>query len=395
MTGFTFNTPTKIVFGKQGEEQAGALCKTEGATKVLVHFGGGSCKASGLLDRVLASLDAAGIAHVELGGVVPNPELSLVREGIALARKEGVDFVLAVGGGSVIDSAKAICFGVGTDDDVWDFYLGKAQPKTFMGLGTVLTIAAAGSEMSNSSVITNEETKTKLGLTNELSRPRFSILNPELTLTLPPYQTAVGCADILLHTMERYFTPDEPMMEVTAGIAESVLRTAMDMGRILARTPDDYDARAELMWAGCLSHNDLTGLGNPPGDWATHGIGHQLSGKYGLAHGASLSVIWGSWARYVYKENLPRFARFAQNVLDVQVMPTDRETAIAGINEMEEYFWSLELPTSMAEADIHPSDADIEDMAERATKGGSITLGSVKPLGKDDIVKIYQMARGD
>ncbi len=392
MTDFTFYTPTKIVFGKSAEPQTGALAKAEGATKVLLHYGGGSAEKSGLLGRVRQALKDTGLPFVELGGVVPNPRLSLVREGVALCRAENVEFVLAVGGGSVIDSAKGICYGIPAENDVWDFYTGAAAPARSTPLGVVLTIAAAGSEMSNSSVITDEDTQMKIGLNCELCRPRFAVMNPELTLTLPREQTAAGCVDVMMHTMERYFS-DAPLMEVTAGMAESLLRTVMDVSRKLTREPQDYDARAELMWAGALSHNGIMGLGCGNGDWATHRVGVQLSALYDTTHGDTLSILWASWARYVYKANVQRFARFAENVMGVEGEGTDEEIALAGIDEMEEFFWALEMPTSMEEAGIAPTDEEIELMADKATNGGKNTQGTVVKLQRKDIVEILKNAR--
>ncbi len=393
MTNFTFYTPTKVVFGRDAENEVGALVQEQNAKKVMIVSGGQSAKASGLLDRVAASLDAAGIAHVSLEGVAPNPKLSLVREGIRRCREEGVDFLLAVGGGSAIDTAKAIGYGVVCEADVWDLFEKKAQPTGCLALGTVLTIAAAGSEMSNSAVISNAEEGTKKALNNDMARPRFAVMNPELTLTLPPYQTAVGCADIIMHTLERYFTPEKPMY-VTLQMAEGVLRAARHAGFILAREPQNYDARADLMWAGALSHNGLTGAGGGHGDWASHQLAHELSAKYDLAHGAALTAVWGSWARYVLDANPKRFARLAAKVLDIEPAEYDeRELGLLGIEEMEEFFWALELPTSLAEAGIRPGDEELAELATRCTYYGARTIGALQVLGREDILKIYENAR--
>ena len=393
MINFVYNTPTKVVFGKGVENETGQLLKEQGAKKVLVHYGGSSAERSGVLARVCEAVEQAGIACVKLGGAQPNPHLALVQEGIALCRKEGVDFVLAVGGGSAIDSAKAIAYGVPAKGDVWDFFLRKATVETALPIGAVLTIAAAGSEMSNSCVITNEETAEKRGLSTEWGRCRFAVMNPELTMTLPAYQTAVGVADILMHTMERYFTPETPMM-MTDGMAESLLRTVMENGRILTRKPDNYEARAEVMWAGSLSHNGLMGCGGGPGDWACHQIAHEISAKYDLAHGAALTSIWGSWARYVCKDWQGRFAKFAHNAMEVEPQGSEKEMAQTGIEAMEEFFWSLELPTTIAEAGIEMSDADLQDMAVRCTYGHTRTVGALKKLGEKEIADILKMARG-
>lgn len=389
MINFTYYTPTKVVFGRETETQAGALCKEQNATKVLLVSGEESARRSGLMDRVEASLKEAGIPFVGLSGVQPNPLLSLVREGVDLCKAEKVDFLLAVGGGSVIDTAKAIGYGAAADIDVWDFFDKKAEPKDSLPVGVVVTIAAAGSEMSNSSVITNAEEKLKKGLNNDLARPRFAIMNPELTLTLPPYQTAVGCADILMHTIERYFTPEAPMA-LTLALAEGLLRTVMEAGRVLTRRPDDYDARANLLWASSLSHNDLTGAGGGHGDFACHQLSHALSAKYGLAHGAALTAVWSHWARYVHKTNVGRFARFALNVTEIDPEQGGEEAlALAGIEEMEEFFWALELPTSLSEAGIEASDEDIADLVRLATYNGTRSIGAFQVLEAKDIEAIF------
>ena len=394
MENFNFYAPTKVVFGKGAEEQVGALVKEQNCKKVLVHFGGQSAKKSGLLDRVYASLDAAGIDYVSLGGVVPNPRLSKVREGIELCKKEGIDFLLAVGGGSVIDSCKAIGYGLANDCDVWDLYLRKIEPTGCYPVGVVLTIAAAGSEMSNSSVITNEEGWLKRSCNTDYGRCKFAIMNPELTYTLPQYQTQSGCTDILMHTMERYFTNVETM-ELTDVIAESLMRNVIRNAKILMKDPQNYEARAQVMWASSLAHNDLTGCGSV-GDFASHNIEHELGGLFDVTHGAGLAAIWGSWARYVYKHNAKRFAQFAVNVLSVYNHFDDPErTALEGIEAMEEFYRSIEMPISMTELlnGKQVTDAEIEEMADKCTKGGTQTLGNFVKLTKQDIIEIYKMAR--
>lgn len=394
MENFNFYAPTKVVFGKGAEEQVGALVKEQNCKKVLVHFGGQSAKKSGLLDRVYASLDAAGIDYVSLGGVVPNPRLSKVREGIELCKKEGVDFLLAVGGGSVIDSCKAIGYGLANDCDVWDLYLRKIEPTGCYPVGVVLTIAAAGSEMSNSSVITNEEGWLKRSCNTDYGRCKFAIMNPEITYTLPQYQTQSGCTDILMHTMERYFTNVETM-ELTDVIAESLMRNVIRNAKILMKDPQNYEARAQVMWASSLAHNDLTGCGSV-GDFASHNIEHELGGLFDVTHGAGLAAIWGSWARYVYKHNAKRFAQFAVNVLGVYNHFDDPErTALEGIEAMEEFYRSIEMPISMTELlnGKQVTDAEIEEMADKCTKGGTQTLGNFIKLTKQDIIEIYKMAR--
>lgn len=393
MINFEYYTPTRVVFGKDAETQVGQLAKAQGATKVLVHFGGQSARESGLLFRVCASLKEAGLSHITFGGVVPNPRLDLVREGIELCRAEKVDFILAVGGGSVIDSAKAIGYGLANPDvGVWDFFVGKATPTGCAPIGAVLTLAAAGSEMSDSTVITNTELGLKRAFSNDACRPRFALLNPALTLTLPPYQTASGCADIFMHTLERYFTPETPM-EVTSSMAEALLRTTMNNARTLTRSPQNYNARAEIMWAGSLSHNGLTGCGGGRGDWACHQLAHEITTVTGASHGASLTAIWGSWARYVYKEKPQRFVDLALNVLELEDEGTDEEMALQAIEEVEGFFWAIELPTSIAETGTVLTDEQIAQLAEKCSNNGTRTIGGYRPLTQEDMVKIYTAAR--
>lgn len=394
MVDFQYYTPTKVVFGEKAEEKLGQLISEVSAKKVLLHFGGESAKKSGLLDRVEKVLKKEGIACVQLGGVQPNPRLSKVYEGVELGKKEGVDFVLAVGGGSVIDSAKSIAYGLANDLDVWDIYDGKAEPQKVLPVGVVLTISAAGSEMSNSSVITNEETGEKRGYNNDLlGRPVFAVMNPALTMTLPAYQTSCGCADILMHTLERYFTNVAPTMALTDAFAEGLMRTVIANGRILTRDPGNYNARAEMMWASSVSHNGITGCGNGGGDWSCHQLSHELSARYDLAHGAALTTVWGSWARHVYKKAPARFARLGETVLDLPVEDTDEEMALAAIAEMEEFFWAIEMPTSMEEAGIEADDDALHQMALGVTRGGSRPVGAIEALDTDAVEKIYKMAK--
>lgn len=392
MQNFNYFTPTKIVFGKNTEQQVGKLIQAQHCKKVLIHYGSQSAKKSGLLDRIKASLDNAGIAYIELGGVVPNPLLSLVYQGIELCKQEGVDFILAVGGGSVIDSAKAIAYGVAEEGDVWELYDRKRQATACLPVATVLTISATGSEMSESSVITKDEGGIKRGYSNNLSRPKFSILNPELTATLPAYQTASGNVDILMHTMERYFTPNGTM-DITDTIAESILKTVMKNAQILVKDPQNYQARAEIMWCGSLSHNGLTGCGGGNGDWATHMLEHELSGMFDVTHGAGLAAMWGHWARYVYQDILPRFERFATQVMGVTPETTAEQTALKGITAMEDFFRSINMPTNLTELGINPSTEQIAEMAHKcsiASKGG---IGAAKTLCEADMVAIYTAAK--
>ncbi|MBR3021411.1 MAG: iron-containing alcohol dehydrogenase [Bacteroidaceae bacterium] len=394
MRDFIYHTPTEVVFGEQSEEQVARLVKKYGGTKVLVHYGGQSALRSGLLDKIFQLLTEGGVAFVKLGGVVPNPRLSLAQEGIALCRKESVDFILAVGGGSVIDSAKCIAYGVCYDGDVWDFYLGKAKPQQMLPVGTVLTIPAAGSEMSEASVITNEDGDVKLGYSNDMSRPKFAIMNPRRSFTLPPYQTAAGVTDMIMHTMERYFTRDDDM-DLTTDIAEAIMRRMKTAVYDVLRNPEDYRARTQIMWGGSLAHNGLTGCGISD-DWATHQLEHELSGMFDVTHGAGLAAIWPSWARYVMHENLSRFVRFAVNVMDVPNDFTDPETvALKGIEAMERFYHDIGMPVNIRELigrDI--TDDEIREMARKCSRDYTTTCGCLKVLHAEDMEAIYRMARG-
>lgn len=392
MVNFEYYTPTKVVFGKKAEEQVGSLVKKQGCKKVLVHYGGNSAKKSGLLDRICQSLEAEGISYVTLGGVVPNPHLSEVHEGIELCKKEGVDFILAVGGGSVIDSGKAIGYGVANEGEVWDFYAKTRAPEACLPIGAVLTIAAAGSEMSNSSVITNEDGWLKRGYNNDLCRCKFAVMNPELTYTLPAYQTASGCVDIMIHTMERYFTR-ETDTALTDGICEALLRTVMQSARTLVEDPENYDARAQVMWAGSLSHNGLTGCGTV-GDWSCHQLEHELGGMFDVAHGAGLAAVWGSWARYVYQERPERFAQFAVNVMGVTNDFSDpKKTALEGIKRMEEFYHAINMPVSISELGVELTDEQIKELAYKCSFMDKRTIGQFKVLEKEDMEAIYQLAK--
>ena len=393
MFDFKYFTPTKVLFGKNTEDKVADLIQEFGGKKVLIHYGGGSVIRSGLMQKVTDKLDAAGIKYVKLGGAVPNPRLSLVYEGIELCKKEGLDFILALGGGSAIDSAKAIGYGVMNDGDVWDLYDYKKQAKACMPLGVILTLAATGSEMSDSSVITKEEGLVKRGYSSDFCRPRFAILNPELTMTLPDYQTACGCTDIMMHTMERYFT-NGGNMELTDSMAEALLRTVKENAKILARDPKNYDARAEVMWAGSLSHNGLTGCGNDGGDWMTHKLEHELGGLYDVAHGAGLAAIWGSWARYVYKNCLPRFKRYAINVMGIAPHAgSDEEIALKGIEAMEDFYREIKMPTNLRELGVNATDDDLMLMAHKCAVGVNGGKGSARFLKEEDMLEIYKMSR--
>ena len=394
MHNFEYYTPTRIIFGRNAENMAADLIKRYGGTRVLVHYGQGSAVRSGLMARVKKNLDEAGLFHVELGGVVPNPHLDKVRAGFALGSLNQVDFVLAVGGGSVIDSAKAIAFALAEPkENVWDLFERKRQPKASLPVGSILTISAAGSEMSRNVVLTNEQTRKKRGFGDALARPKFAIMNPDLTMTLPDYQTAAGCVDIMMHTMERYFTSGGNM-QITDAIAEGLLRTVMKNANILRLNPKSYDARAEIMWSSSLAHNGLTGCGNDGGDFATHNLEYELSGMFNVTHGAGLAALWGSWARYVYKVCLPRFVQFAVNVMGVDAAgKSEEEVAVRGIIELENFYRKIGMPTSMSELGIKPTDEQIREMAESCEKATGGSIGSAKRLYFDDMVKIYEAAR--
>ncbi len=392
MINFSLQLPTKVIFGKDAESGVGAEIRARGFKKVLVHFGGRSAKESGLLDRVYASLDAAGIAHVSLGGVRPNPMLSLAKQGVELAKREGVDFILAVGGGSAIDSAKGIAYGMRNDGELWDIFTRKRAPEGAMPLGAVLTIAAAGSEMSDSCVLTNDDGMIKIGFSSDFVRPAFAIMNPELTYSLPEYQTMAGVVDILMHTIERYFTNDAGMF--VDRMSEALLVSTMEMGSRLLKNPRDYEARAEVMWTGSVSHNGLTGAGRTP-DFASHQMSHELSGMFDATHGAALSAVWGSWARYVMKHDVARFAQFAVRVMGVRNDFFDAEaTALKGIEALEAYFRSINMPTSISELGIRDlTDAQIDELTTKCSRGGSRKIGNFIQLADEDIRKIYCMAK--
>lgn len=389
---FEYYAPTKVVFGRGAEEQVGRLVKGAGGSKVLIHYGGKSAVRSGLIDRLKGALDEAGVAHVELGGVVPNPLLSKVYEGIELCRAEGVDFILAVGGGSSIDSSKAIAYGLANEGDVWDLYEHTKRAAACKPVGVVLTIAAAGSETSNGSVITNEKNGEKRAYDDDLARPKFAVMNPEFTMTLPDYQTESGCTDMMMHTMERYFT-NGGNMEITDSIAEGLLRTIKENAVILHHDPENYEARAEVMWAGSLAHNGLTGCGNDGGDFSSHMLEHEMGGMFNVTHGAGLAAIWGSWARYVYRNCLHRFVRYAVNVMGVEHTGNDEETALKGIEAMEVFYHSIGMPTNMRELGIHPTEEQIHEMAVRCAAACGGSQGSARVLYQEDMEKIYRMAR--
>lgn len=392
MLNFEFYNPTRVIFGKGAELQAGKEIKALGGHKVLVHFGGNHLKKNGVLDRIHESLSESGLEYVDLGGVVPNPRLGLVKEGIRLCKEEGVDFLLPIGGGSVIDSAKGIGYGLVNDFPLEDLLLGRVTTDKIAPLGCISTIAAAGSETSNSMVITIEEGMLKRSYNHDCARPRFAIMNPELTCTLPAYQTASGASDIMMHTMERYFTNTKDV-DLIDRMSEGLLVAVREAAKAAVKNPDDYEARATLMWAGSLSHNGLTGTGRVT-DFASHKIEHELGGMFDVAHGAGLCAIWGSWARYVYKTNPARFAQFAVRVFDTAENFYDMEsTAEKGIEAWETWCRSIGMPTNLRELGIAPTDEQIEEMAEKCVAAGGGHAGFFQTLYKDDIIKILQMAK--
>lgn len=388
MDNFTFYAPTYFDFGKGAELHVAELIRRFGGNRVLLHYGGGSIKKSGLYDRVVNCLNEAGIPFVELGGVKPNPRSGLVYEGIALCKKENLDFVLAVGGGSTIDSSKAIAAGSMYEGDFLDFYKGKKTVEKALPVGTILTIAAAGSEGSANTVITDEKTLVKTGARSELLRPKFSILNPELTCTLPPYQTAAGATDIMIHVCERYFSNTKEV-EITDRLCEAVLKTIIyEAPRVIAE-PDNYEARANIMWAGMLAHNNVCGVGREQ-DWASHHIEHELSALYDVTHGAGLAVIAPLWMRYVLKINPHKLVAFAVRVWDVPMDENDPEgTALKGIEAFEKFLNKIGMPSSFEE--IGAKKEDIALMADKLLHGRK-TEGNYVKLTREDVIRIYESA---
>ncbi|MBN2617111.1 MAG: iron-containing alcohol dehydrogenase [Spirochaetales bacterium] len=386
MNNFIFKNGTKVIFGKSTEELVGIEVKKY-TDKVLLHYGGGSIKRTGLYDTIIKSLDEHNIEVFELGGVKPNPRLTLVQEGIDLCRSKNIDFILAVGGGSVIDSAKAIGVGVNYEGNVWDFYDYKTSPEKSINLGVILTIPAAGSETSPSSVITNEKERLKRGVTADCMRPEFAILNPELTYTLPDYQTACGAADMLAHVMERYFVQTEDV-RFTDRLCEATMKTIIEQAEKLIYDTESYAARSELMWCGTVAHNDILDTGRG-GDWASHSMEHEISAMNDIAHGAGLAIVFPAWMKYVYRENKGKFLQFTTRVFNIdQNFDDPDETILKGIKALETFFTNIGLPTRLS--DIEFDESLIPEMAQKATLNGPI--GSFKSLLKDDVEKIYNLA---
>ena len=394
MNSFTFSYPTKVYFGEGSAAQAFRTELRKKGKTVLLAYGGGSVKKNGVYDEVKALLKQADKTIIDFSGIMPNPTYAKVQEGAAIAREQHVDFILAVGGGSVIDTAKAIGYALANPEfDIWDLFMGKATAKACAPVGAVLTISAAGSETSNSCVITNEDGWLKKGVNYECSRPRFAIMNPALTCTLPPYQTASGGVDIMMHTMERYFSNTEHT-ELLDRMSEGLLKTVMANTKKALAEPNDYDARAELMWAGSLSHNNLMGVGKVQ-DWATHKIEHELGGMFDVAHGAGLAAVWGSWARYVMHANLPRFTRFAVEVMGCEMnYANPEETALAGVATFESFCRSVGMPSNLRELGLGDiTGAQMHEMAVKCTQNDTLRIGGLVRLYAADIEKIYAAAK--
>ena len=387
MLDFEYYTPTKVFFGKSKEKEVGEIISQYGYKKIMLQYGKGSIKASGLYDCIINSLKEYDIEFVEMGGVEPNPKIEFVREAVRIAKREGVELVVAVGGGSVIDAAKYTALGAVSDCDVWDFVVGKQKPTSALAVACVLTIAAAGSEMSWSAVVSDLSLNMKRGLASDLIRPLFAVCNPELTYTVSPYQTACGITDIMAHTMERYFTPCEPT-DITDQIAEGILRSVINAARVVMKEPNNYEARANIMWASSLSHNNLTGCGRI-NSLPVHQLEHAVSGEYdNVAHGAGLAVLFPAWAKYVYTYNIPRFAQFARNVWAVNEVD-DKKAAEMGIESMTEFFKSIGMPSTLREFGIN-LDA-IDKLTDLCTFNNTRTVNSVIKLGSKEIKDIFKL----
>jgi alcohol dehydrogenase YqhD (iron-dependent ADH family) len=388
MDNFTYHNPTKILFGRGMENEVGAEVARY-SRRILLHFGGGSIKKSGLYDRVVASLKRAGVEWVELGGVKPNPRLGLVHEGVKLCREQKLDFVLAVGGGSSIDSAKAIAMGAANDGEVWDYFVGKRELTRALPVATVLTIPAAGSESSTASVVTNEDGWIKRGFNSELLYPKFSVLNPELAFTLPAFQVACGSADIMSHLMERYFTNSRNVAFIDR-LLEATMKTVIAQApKVLAKSTD-YDAWSELMWAGTIAHNNLLNTGRI-GDWGSHDIEHEISGIYDVAHGAGLAVVFPAWMKHVLDHDLDRFVQWSVRVWNVELDIFDKEaTARAGIARLEAFFHSIGLGTTLASLKVGTD--RIDEMARKATDGDTRRIGNFVKLDSAQVAKVLKLA---
>ncbi len=391
MNDFTYRVPTNVIFGRETENRVGAEIKSLSGTTVLVLYGGGSVIKNGLLERVTASLTGEGLTVYSVGGIKPNPLLELAQQMVETYKDKKIDFVLGVGGGSVLDTAKAVAIGlVRPETPIWDYYLRKAEVTDALPVGAVLTIAAAGSETSDSAVLTLEATGEKRGVNTPFNRPAFAILNPELTYTLPSRQTACGVVDIMMHTLDRYFST-ETDNAITDGIAEAILRTTVTYGTIAMEAPRDYKSRSELMWCGSLSHNGLTGLGQPR-DFSVHALGHELSGMFDIPHGESLSIMWPAWARFSWQTSPARFAQYGRNVWGI-CEKDDRVCAQAAIDATEEYFKSLGMPVCFGQAEMGiQEERVIHSLARRCSFDGGRVVGQFSPLKEDELYKIYMDA---
>lgn len=390
MQNFSFFNPCNIVFGKGVENETGKLCKRFGATKVLLHYGGGSIKANGIYDKIVKSIQDAGLSFVELSGVQPNPRLKLAREGIDICKKEKVDFILAVGGGSVIDSSKCIAAGVYVDD-IWEYYMDNSLPiEKTLPIGVVLTIPAAGSESSTGTVITNEDNNMKRYVNSEKLIPKFAVMNPEFTFSMPKEQIVYGASDIIAHLMERYFTQTKSV-DLSDRLLESAIITMLRYTPLALANPRNYDIRAEIMWTGTLAHNGLFGMGREE-DWSTHNIEHELSGEYDITHGAGLSIIFPAWMKYVYKDNVMRFAQFARRVFGIDfTVGEENHAAQEAILQLEMFYKSVGLPIKLHEIEI--GEDKFKTMAERLFVGRGHEIGGFKKLKTADVVKIYELAK--
>ena len=391
MNAFHYYTPTHVYYGKDGADKTGDYVRAEGASRVLIVYGGGSAVKSGLIGRIEASLKEAGLAYESLGGVKPNPLLSFARKGVETARAFEADFLLAVGGGSVIDTTKAIAIGLANPDlDLWDIWMGRSKPVSAAPVGAILTLPAAGSEMSDSAVLTNEETHFKAGYGSNLNRCRFAVMDPALAATVPLYMRAAGIADIMMHTMERYFIPGISC-DLTDEIAEGLLRSVIRNGRKILADPTDTDAMGEIMWASSLSHNGLTDCGRGK-DFSIHKFGHSLTAMYGATHGASLTCIWPAWCAYLYDGAVERFAQFARRVWDVKEAD-DTKAALTGINMTSDYFHEIGMPLTLAELGVHPTDEEFRLLAMKTTKDDTVALSRIRPLHAKECEEIFRMAQ--
>ena len=387
MKDFVYYTPTKVFFGKEKHKDVGKIIKDYGFDNIMLQYGKGSIKKSGLYDEVMLSLKENGINVVEMGGVEPNPKITFVRDAVKVAKEKGVQMILAVGGGSVLDSSKFTACGACCDFDPWDFATGKAKVEKALPVGCILTLAAAGSEMSASAVITNMELNMKRGFGSDFNRCLFAIMNPELTFSVSKYQTACGVVDIMAHTMERYFYPLEPT-DLTDRIAESILKAVILAGKTLMENPKDYEARANMMWASSVSHNGLTGCGRENA-LCVHQLEHALSGEYDeIAHGAGLAVLFPAWARYIYKHNIPRFAQFARRVWDVNETD-DEKAALSGIEKMSEFFKSIGMPSELV--DFGLDETCIDRLCELCTFGKTRTVKSYIDMDYQVVKDIFKL----